>query len=68
VEVDGGQHYIRRLYDARRDSWLRAEGYTVLRFSDHEVLTQVDDVKQAIWKALEEAPSSILPRGGGEKD
>jgi very-short-patch-repair endonuclease len=67
VEVDGGQHHQRRLYDARRDGWLRAEGFTVLRFWDNEVLKQVENVKQAIWEALS-APSSILPRNGGEED
>ena len=67
VEVDGGQHGQQRLYDARRDSWLRAEGFTVLRFWDDEVLKQVENVKQVIWEALS-APSSILPRGGGEED
>ena len=67
VEVDGGQHRQHRLYDARRDGWLRAKGFTVLRFWDDEVLKQVENVKQAIWEALG-APSSILPRGGGEED
>jgi very-short-patch-repair endonuclease len=67
VEVDGGQHHQQRLYDARRDGWLRAEGFTVLRFWDDEVLKQVENVKQAIWEALG-VPSSILPRGGGEED
>jgi very-short-patch-repair endonuclease len=46
---------------------LRGEGFTVLRFWDHEVLTQVENVKQIIWEALS-APSSILPRNGGEED
>ena len=67
IEVDGGQHDEQRSYDARRDGWLRAEGFTVLRFWDHEVLKQVENVKQAIWEALS-APSSILPRDGGEED
>ena len=67
VEVDGGQHRQQQLYDARRDGWLRAEGFTVLRFWDDDVLKKVENVKQAIWEALS-APSSILPRGGGEED
>ena len=67
IEVDGGQHSERRSHDARRDAWLNKEGFTVLRFWDHQVLKQVDDVKQAIWEALK-TPSSILPRGGGEVD
>jgi very-short-patch-repair endonuclease len=56
VEVDGGQHDRQQLYDRRRDDWLRAEGFMVLRFWDHEVLKQVDDVKQAIWQAVSEPP------------
>ena len=67
IEVDGGQHRQRRLYDARRDGWLREKGFTVLRFWDDEVLKQVENVKQAIWEALH-APSSILPRDGGEEN
>jgi very-short-patch-repair endonuclease len=67
VEVDGGQHRQQQVYDARRDGWLRAEGFTVLRFWDDEVLKQVENVKQVIWEALS-TPSSILPRNGGEED
>jgi very-short-patch-repair endonuclease len=67
IEVDGGQHRQRRLYDARGDGWLREKGFTVLRFWDDEVLKQVENVKQAIWEALG-APSSILPRDGGEEN
>ena len=68
VEVDGGQHSKQKASDDRRDSWLRSEGLTILRFWDHEVLTQLDDVKQVIWDELNVAPSSILPRDGGEED
>jgi very-short-patch-repair endonuclease len=67
VEVDGGQHTQQEPYDARRDAWLRSEGFVVLRLWDHEVLTQVNDVMQVIWAALS-APSAILPRGGDEED
>jgi very-short-patch-repair endonuclease len=52
VEVDGGQHSEQIPYDEKRDAWLRAEGFAVLRFWDHEVLTQLDSVKQSIWRAL----------------
>ena len=68
VEVDGGQHSKQKASDDRRDSWLRSEGLTILRFWDHEVLTQLDEVKQVIWDELNVAPSSILPRDGGEED
>ena len=68
IEVDGGQHSNQKIYDQRRTAWLQSEGLMVLRFWDHEVLTQVDDVKQAIWDTLNAAPSLILPRNGGEED
>ena len=68
IEVDGGQHSNQKVYDDRRISWLQSEGLTVLRFWDHEVLTQINEVRQAIWKALSAAPSLVLPRGGGEED
>jgi very-short-patch-repair endonuclease len=67
IEVDGGQHAEQTDYDSKRDSWLRAEGFTVLRFWNNEVLRQIDDVKQAIWTALRQPPSLVLPRKGGEK-
>ena len=41
IEVDGGQHNTQRAQDAKRETWLRQEGYTVLRFWNHEVLTQM---------------------------
>ena len=56
IELDGGQHAEQSDYDAKRDAWLRSEGFVILRFWGHEVLTQVNDVKQAIWAALS-APS-----------
>jgi adenine-specific DNA-methyltransferase len=68
IEVDGGQHSNQKVYDDRRTSWLQSEGLTVLRFWDHEVLTQLDDVKQVIWNTLNTTPSLILPRNGGEED
>ena len=56
IEVDGGQHSEQKAYDDKRSAWLRSEDFTVLRFWDHEVLTQIDNVKQAIWKALARPP------------
>ena len=68
IEVDGGQHSNQKVYDQRRTARLQSEGLRVLRFWDHEVLTQVDGVKQAIWDTLNSAPSLSLPRNGGEED
>ena len=67
IEVDGGQHRQRRLYDARRGGWLREKGFTVLRFWDDEVLKQVENVKQAIWEALGAPLFNSPPRRGRRK-
>jgi len=57
VELDGAHHADQQEYDADRTAWLQSEGYEVLRFSNREVLTQLESVQQAVWLALEGAPS-----------
>ena len=54
IELDGGQHYAADAAeaDARRTHALRTLGFTVLRFSDREVLAQTDDVVMAIQQWL----------------
>jgi very-short-patch-repair endonuclease len=40
VEVDGGQHTeaLQAAHDSERSAWLEQQGFSVLRFWDHEVL------------------------------
>ncbi|HWP93495.1 MAG TPA: endonuclease domain-containing protein [Thermodesulfobacteriota bacterium] len=52
VEVDGGQHSERVVYDEERSEWLESQGFRILRFWDNEVLTSVDVVKEVIAEAL----------------
>jgi adenine-specific DNA-methyltransferase len=52
VELDGSQHVDQELYDARRDAFLRAKGFRVLRFWNADVLTHVDTVLETIFEAL----------------
>lgn len=59
IEIDGGQHAERAAYDRTRDEWLRAEGYTVLRFWNVDVMQQLDGVLERI---REEVLSRPLPR------
>jgi very-short-patch-repair endonuclease len=65
IEVDGGQHSEEAVYDAERDRWLQAEGYRVLRFWNHEILTETEAAMEVIQKALSEPPPSSA-RGGGK--
>jgi very-short-patch-repair endonuclease len=59
VEVDGGQHSEER--DADRDSWIRSQGFTVLRFWNHEVLTNIKGVLEMILRnCTQKSPSLTL--------
>jgi very-short-patch-repair endonuclease len=54
IEVDGGQHLEHVAYDQRRTEFLEKQGYRVLRFWDHEVLTELETVLQVIFDATDE--------------
>ena len=51
VEVDGGQH-AESDHDLRRDAFLRADGYRVMRFWNHDILTNREGVLEAILLEL----------------
>ena len=52
VEADGGQHAL-SASDRRRDDWFVAEGFTVLRFWNNEILNETDAVLGRIFDAVD---------------
>jgi very-short-patch-repair endonuclease len=64
VELDGSQHGLHANIerDRRRDEWLKSRGYTMLRFWNNEVLTNLDGVLTTIFGAL--PPSQPSPARG----
>ena len=72
VELDGGQH-ADNAGDVKRTAFLNAEGYSVLRFWNNEVLDNRDGVLAGILSAvagspspdLRFAPATLSPRGRG---
>jgi very-short-patch-repair endonuclease len=52
VELDGSQHAEQTAYDIERDEWLRGATFTVLRFWNNDVLTNIDSVKERILETL----------------
>ena len=66
IEIDGGQHAERARYDQLRDAWLRDQGYTVLRFWNHEVMHQLEGVLEQIRSTLTLSPSPSPTSGRGE--
>ncbi len=54
VEIDGGQHYSAegKEKDRLRDEYMERAGITVLRFSDREVLENLESVLEKLWCGL----------------
>ena len=55
IEADGGQHYedAGRKRDKLRTQELNNLGVEILRFSDHDILTNIEGVFEVIQKAIE---------------
>ena len=54
IEPDGSQHLEQQEYDAKRTTYLESQGYRVLRFWNHELMTNIQGVLLVIVGALEE--------------
>jgi len=68
VELDGSQHMAQSGYDARRDAFLREQGFAVLRFATDAPLTNLEGVRIAIVEELKRiggrGPHPNLPPQG----
>jgi|SRR5579884_1380244 len=68
IEVDGDTHALRQDYDERRTAFLQSKGYRVLRFTNHEVATNLSAVLTSIAEALDSPLSPALsPEGVREE-
>ena len=70
IELDGESHDFasRQRNDAVRDAWFRSQGYKVLRFTNHDVLSNLTGVVEAVRIAAQNQdtpPSLSLPHKGG---
>jgi very-short-patch-repair endonuclease len=76
VEIDGGQHAEAKAdQDIRRTAMLNREGYSVLRFWNHEVLKDLSGVHDMLHAVLSGngpspgwryAPATLSPAGRGD--
>ncbi len=68
LEIDGGQHYedVGRARDQRRDAFLIAQGFRVLRFSNLDVLNNLDGVLEVVSEAIRDTvpPPNPPPQAG----
>jgi very-short-patch-repair endonuclease len=65
VEVDGDTHSERNEYDAERTRFLGERGYRVLRFSNSDVMSNLEGVLLMIERALPLSPT-LSPEGERE--
>ncbi len=71
VELDGESHDFesRRQMDQRRDAWFQSQGYAVLRFTNDQVLRELEGVVHVIRETAcarrAQPPSLSLPHKGG---
>jgi very-short-patch-repair endonuclease len=63
VEADGGQH-AENAGDAVRDAWLKAQGFRVLRFWNHDVLGNPDGVARVIAESAQAPLPNPSPEVG----
>ena len=59
VEVDGYTHNFKTEEDAKRDADLQAMGFTVLRFSDREVMQDIANVRRTLEIWIEEKTGEL---------
>jgi very-short-patch-repair endonuclease len=70
VEIDGGQHFSDEgeRADAERSAVIESKGFKIIRFSNHDVMTNRAGVLETIATAVaERAPTLALPRKRGKE-
>lgn len=61
IELDGGQHQDAVVQDVVRDAWLKAQGFSVLRFWNNEFLQNRAGCLESILAELDAATLSLNP-------
>ena len=64
VEVDGSQHFEQINKDEVRTKILEKAGFRVMRFWNNQVMNEFENVKEAIFLAVETHPHPSLPLEG----
>ena len=64
IELDGGQHSVEKQKDLSRDSWLKNQGFRVLRFWNHDVRANIEGVLERIMAELKSPHLNPPPQVG----
>ena len=70
IELDGASHdFNERIErDEVRDKWFECQGYRVLRFTNDDVLRNLEGVVTALATAVAPPSLSLPHKGGGDDD
>ena len=54
IEVNGYSHQLTEVSenDVQRQKWIESTGFVVIRFSDHEVIRSINQVRETIEKQI----------------
>lgn len=63
IEVDGDTHAGQQTYDQRRTAWLRQEGFNLVRFTNADVMQNLDGVLEHIASLLPSPSQPAAPAG-----
>jgi very-short-patch-repair endonuclease len=63
IEVDGGIHSTQRDRDQIRDEWANAQGLTILRLTNDEILENIEQALKKIATYLPSSPQPPSPKG-----
>jgi len=66
IELDGGQHAIKKDSDKNRDAWLKAEGFKVLRFWNNDIFENLEGILEVIRKRLLSPSPDPSHKGRGD--
>lgn len=64
IEIDGPIHNAQQTRDAMRDKFLQQQGFTILRFTNDEVL---HDLEKVLMKIKYFTPLSCIGKGLGDR-
>ncbi|MBJ6120343.1 endonuclease domain-containing protein [Sphingomonas sp. BT553] len=59
VEVDGDTHATQTTYDANRTTFLEQQGWRVIRFTNADVIRNLEGVLQQLQSSLSPSPNPI---------
>ena len=62
IEIDGGQHYEKEniLKDRTRDEYFRKIGLRVVRFTNLDILKNIDNVVESVYQKIKNPPPALL--------